>query len=635
MAEIKPIEVDKYGLAKVSDGRYVNPNYATPDSYRASLINQNPQAKLADVNKEVATKYGLQLDKYGNLPLGRTGDGYGVAYNPVGVAKVINSSVLGSNETPLTIPQVNQSSVAPSLSAISSSVVPQTKAITALEQETAKKAEEEKSFFNRQKERVQNIMQSILGVQGSRSALESEAKIGEKTQKVTDLTNQIEALDRAEQNELRAIQQVGTLSDAQRNAQIRAIQRQYAFQKADLALLQSAANRDLLTAQSIVDRKIQLQLEPLKTQLEFQKMFYDENRDLFTKAEERAFQAKLSADERSYNEQKSFQENKAKILLGAVSQGAPSEVISAINKATDLNEVITAAGVYGGDILERQVKQAQLSKTRMEIAKLANEVESGKPLTGEFGSIVNTTASLVPSNKSKQVKQNLSQALANQDYTTAYAEIANSVEEGLTGTNKTRFASARTDIAVLSGLRDAIQQFADAGGNMGYLKGTADQIAKRFGQLATDPKFAALAIQLEREFQAYRNEMTGAAFTPEESNEYRAVNPRGNATLDLNLATIDGAIAQLTNRVKSTIDERVPGSAKIYDLAFSKAEEINNSTPVGDVQVVNGIKYIKSSDGLYYPEIQNKSTINTSTPTYTRESFTPNFDSFSSLFKFK
>ena len=190
---------------------------------------------------------------------------------------------------------------------------------------------------------------------------------------------------------------------------------------------------------------------------------------------------------------------------------------------------------------------------------------SDKALTGEFGDIIKSASNLVGVEKGKTSKAAMAEYIANNDFVSAYAQVANNVEESLTGEVKTKFANARIDYGVMQGLRDTIQKFADAGGNMGYLKGTADEIARKFGQLKTDPKFASLAVQLTREFQMYRVVMTGAAFSPEESREYKAVNPRTNASLDLNLATIDGALNQLENRITATVNTKIPNASKLYE----------------------------------------------------------------------
>ena len=173
------------------------------------------------------------------------------------------------------------------------------------------------------------------------------------------------------------------------------------------------------------------------------------------------------------------------------------------------------------------------------------------------------------------------------DYVGAYAVMANSVGETLTGTNKTKFEDARTDIGVLNGMREAIQSYADAGGDMGYLTGKEEEIKRKLG--IDSGKASALAVQLWREFQTYRNNMTGAAFTAKESADYAAVNPTLGKSLDLNLSVIDGALAQLENRFTSTINARIPGAENIYGKISGNKEnasqqgesQANNNDPLG------------------------------------------------------
>lgn len=456
-----------------------------------------------------------------------------------------------------------------------------------------------------------------------------------KQKAVNDAYSEVQKLDQAQRAELEALNTQGLTAQGSQSAQA-GIQRKYALARANLSVVYDVANRDYQSAIENIDRSAALKQEAVQPFIDYYSQILQSDLSQFSKAEQNTLQLKLADYEKKQKDITAVGD----ILKTAVTNGVQlsTQDVNKINSFTNPNDALgylASRGISLADPLERQIKQAQLNKASLEIEKLKNEADSGKPLTGEFGNIVNIASSLTASSKVKESKLAITQALSTQNYPGAYALIANNVEEALTGTNKTRFSSARTDISVMSGMRNAIQDYVDAGGDIGFLKGTADQISKKFGQLATDPKFASLAVQLDREFQAYRNEMTGAAFTPQESAEYAKVNPRSNATLDLNLATIDGAISQLANRVKSTVDTRVPGSNKIYDLAFAKSDEVNSSTPVGDVQTVNGVKYIKAQDGLYYPENQTTSKTNTSTPQYTNTNTVPSLDSFGSLFKFK
>ena len=88
-----------------------------------------------------------------------------------------------------------------------------------------------------------------------------------------------------------------------------------------------------------------------------------------------------------------------------------------------------------------------------------------------------------------------------------------------------------------------------------------------------NPQLTALATQLSREFQTYRTNATGAAFSPEESREYAKVNPRTTASLDLNLAVIDGALNQLQNRIVSTTKTRVSGAEDLWKLSHGQTTE--------------------------------------------------------------
>lgn len=210
----------------------------------------------------------------------------------------------------LKLPQQTQSTTAEGITGLASSFI----------NSNNKELQNIQAQKDQSKEDVTNLMNEIAGVQGSRAQLEQQQGLDKKSQSLTDATNKLEASQRAQLNELRALDGQG-LTDVQKTPQAKEINRRYAFEQADLALIQSAANRDLATAQSIVDRKIELQLEPLKNKLEYAKFFYNENKDLFTKAEDRAFQAKTKQLDREYETQKEFEQRKGQQQLQALKDG--------------------------------------------------------------------------------------------------------------------------------------------------------------------------------------------------------------------------------------------------------------------------------------------------------------------------
>lgn len=464
--------------------------------------------------------------------------------------------------------------------------------------------------------------EKITGKPAAQLAEEQKAGLPQFQQQLNDINGQIKQFQVQQlKNQEQALNSGTTLSQAAGEAQ--RIARSDAIHAMSLAAISQTLQGNIALAQQTADKAVEAQFGPVQDQLDYLGKAIDMNyQDLSREDKKKADQQKLALDERQrlLDEQKANKTSVQNIAMEAANNYADASTINNILKTTDVNSAIIAAGKFLVDPAKTLAEQ----KTRMEIEKLKQDIANGEPITGEFAPVINGAANLVGADKAKTTKTAIAAAIANKDYSTAYAQVANNVEDSLTGTNKTKFADARTDIGVMSGMRTAIQNYVNAGGDLGFLKGTADTIAKKFGQLAEDPRFAALGVQLQREFQSYRNNMTGAAFTPEESKEYASVNPRTNASLDLNLATIDGAIAQLTNRVTSTVNARVPGAQKIYDLAntssattgntgqTTNAGEIDPTTqPVGSVFTYKGKQVKKTGQDQY--EIVPETPVTTST----------------------
>lgn len=282
--------------------------------------------------------------------------------------------------------------------------------------------------------------------------------------------------------------------------------------------------------------------------------------------EEKIAAAALSqklAEQKSATEAKKANEKQLNDLRLEMSMKYQGAGITMTDTVPQINEKIKATQQYKTEqakvVLENAKIQADILKTKNEAG--ANVA----PVPTEYQTVVSTAAGLLGAAKVGPSKAAISNALAGKDYAGAYALIANNVEDSLTGSNKTKFADTRTDYGVMSGMREAIQAYAAGGGKMSFLTGTEEDIKRKLG--IDSGKASVLATQLWREFQSYRLAMTGAAFSPSESRDYAAVNPTLGKSLDLNLSVIDGALAQLKNRITSTVEQRVPGSSKIYSLA--------------------------------------------------------------------
>lgn len=216
---------------------------------------------------------------------------------------------------------------------------------------------------------------------------------------------------------------------------------------------------------------------------------------------------------------------------------------------------------------------------------------------GEFGDTLANVVNFEPQKSQKGVLKNLQNQVASGNYKGVYTQIQNSVSKGLTGENKTRYDSARIDVGVLNSLKDSLKQYEALGGNTNLLKGSVEKITRKLGALKTDTRFAELAVQMEREFQNYRNQMTGAAFSPEESREYDAVNPSGKKSFNLNYAVINGAVNQLKTRVYSTEEALVGDGARYireYAMGIDPLLQSMSSAVTGNEPTVSNSDFFNN-----------------------------------------
>lgn len=445
------------------------------------------------------------------------------------------------------------------------------------------KAEAAKTEKTNWKEKLLQDMRSAVGIQAQRPELEKAQDIDQKAQDVTTYTNEIEAMQRAQQNEIKALDsQPITLQDkAQRVADIN---NKYASRLADKAILLNAANRNLATAQSIVDRKIEIQLEPLKTQMDFTKMFYEENKDLFDKADQRAFENVIRQDERAYTEErdrtKSLEKAKLEAIVEAQTNGAPIDILNAIQRAETPEAAFAAAGRYIG-LIDRQYKLAQIGKLNAEAndngtVTLTRYDENGNPIP--------------PGAKEKALEVILGSGKFTKDQKNAVVNAINNGEDPVTviknqaknimgATEAGKVANYEIAQAAMSDIDSALTQFYAKGGKTNIFSGSYEKTINKLGEV-DKPELVELATQIASSLQVYRNAVSGTAYSVQEGKEIANVFPGINKSQGLNKAIISGRMKAFD----STIDgayRTVLGSSYDELTKNEKKIEANTSDPLG------------------------------------------------------
>lgn len=285
-----------------------------------------------------------------------------------------------SNPTPIT-PDALSSTVSPYT--VQPQTSTQTKASAAIQgategifapliQEQQTKVDTLNPTVEDQRGYIRKLVDKLSGKGEAQITEEQKQGIPEKSQLVTDITNEYNTKQLDYRRQIEALQKTpggttGGTADA-----IRAVERQRDSELADIAIRQSVAQNNLATAQNLVNRKIDLEFGDLKDQISYAQNFLNEYRDDLSKAEQNKLELQIKDGQQKLDDKKTLEDTKLKALFEAQSNGADQGTIRAIQAATTPEEAFAAAGDYIG-LMDRAYKQAQIANIRSEIEKRNSE----------------------------------------------------------------------------------------------------------------------------------------------------------------------------------------------------------------------------------------------------------------------
>lgn len=156
-------------------------------------------------------------------------------------------------------------------------------------------------------------------------------------------------------------------SKAQSAAQIANIERESFSKQADLSIIQQAVQGRFDSAKEIADRAVSAQLEKQTNDLAILKFNYEENRDLFSKADQRAFESAQADRERKLEAERQNKKSIYDLGIQASADGAPSSVVQKMLSAKTREEALALGGSYIG-ALDREAKRANIAQSYASIA---------------------------------------------------------------------------------------------------------------------------------------------------------------------------------------------------------------------------------------------------------------------------
>ncbi len=226
-------------------------------------------------------------------------------------------------------------------------------------------------------------IKSLSGRSETESRLTEEAGIPEIESEIRDIGAQISRRRADLTAELEQIGQQGFRATAVRGQEARG-RRQVAAEIAGLEAAQQAAQGQLATAVSSVERAVSAKYDPILEDIQIQRELISLSKDRMTRQERKLAEQRETAlmrDERLYESQKRSEERAFNLVLDAQKNGLSPQVASRLMAGVasgqmGVSDVLESAGSYVG-LLERQAAQRAADRAsianRTDLINLAQE----------------------------------------------------------------------------------------------------------------------------------------------------------------------------------------------------------------------------------------------------------------------
>jgi hypothetical protein len=385
---------------------------------------------------------------------------------------------------------------------------------------------------------------------------------------------------RSEQESLRKkidnLQRVGGGLAMGRQAEINKLERDSLSRQSDLALLQLAATEQWEVAQEAADRAVDAMFARQEREMEARRFLYEENKDLFTTAEQRLFETRQSDRERELDAERENERDLKSIKVEALRMAqlnqAPRNIIEAIGKASTPEEVLTAGGQYGAvDMLQRQQLAGQIAN--QSLARRANLYALAKEGDAKAIQELGFDPSFVP-----MTQEELDQ---NEDAYRRNASDQQRIKEMMANTRGISVYTGEITSPIIEGYAQGAEgaitgRIPIVSGAMGILE---SRRAAR--SLTTDVDYVVNNLTLDRFVQL---KAQGATFGALSEGEWRIIGGAADELATMVVRNDDGSIARL-NGTPEEVQEQFNKIAEQYKIAEDRLNrEANGSTKNNEIE---------------------------------------------------
>jgi hypothetical protein len=179
-------------------------------------------------------------------------------------------------------------------------------------------------------------------------------------QELDTVNNQILQEQNALRRKIERIQSSGGGLASGAEAETYNLERESLAKQADLYVIQMGVQGRFDSAKTIADRAVAAQLESAKQRQDILGLLYQDNKEQFTKAEQREFETKQADRNRVIEEEASNKKSIYELAIQAQMDGAPTAVVQQMMSAKSKEEALGIGGQYIG-ALDREQKRASIA----------------------------------------------------------------------------------------------------------------------------------------------------------------------------------------------------------------------------------------------------------------------------------
>jgi len=234
---------------------------------------------------------------------------------------------------------------------------------------------------NQSRNDYSSLVANRTGLEGFSLQADQEAGVFEAESALQDINNKLrtEQLARRRSNEL--ITSTGGQSKGQAQSQINNVNRESYSKQADMAIVQLAAQGRFNSASALADRKANAMFEQEQNQIDAAKITYEDNKDLYNKAEQREFETALTDRTNRVQAEKEQMQAIQNLALQAQMDGAPPAIVSEMMKSKTLADASALGGQFVGALDREQqrasIRSSKANAARAETGRLLDLAEAG------------------------------------------------------------------------------------------------------------------------------------------------------------------------------------------------------------------------------------------------------------------